>query len=95
VASSRVSKAITNFPTASGLGAFEKELMESHTIQTPEFIRPGDVPKYFSISRASVYQLITAGLVKSKSLKRPGNIRGIRLISTESLRAYIEAQPAN
>jgi hypothetical protein len=55
-----------------------------------EYIRPGDVKRCFSISRAQTYNILNAGLVRSKLVKFPGNRRGMRLIEVASLREYIQ-----
>lgn len=55
----------------------------------PEYLRPGEVPRHFSISRSTVYNLMAAGLIESASLRRPGLKRGARLISVKSLRSYL------
>jgi len=59
----------------------------------PEYIRVEEVKARFGFSRSFAYDLMSAGLIKSKVLRRPGNIRGARLLSVESIRSYIEAQP--
>lgn len=45
---------------------------------------------YFGVSRAYVYQLMKAGEVKTALIKRPGKVRGIRLVWRPSVLAYIE-----
>ncbi len=42
------------------------------------------------MSRATIYNLIDAGVVKSASIKRPGKLTGIRVIWLPSLLNYIE-----
>jgi predicted DNA-binding transcriptional regulator AlpA len=42
------------------------------------------------MSRATIYNLIDAGLVKSASCKQPGKLTGIRVIWLPSLMDYIE-----
>ncbi len=54
-----------------------------------EYIRPIDVKRCFGFSRTHAYNLMNAGLVKSKNVKIPGNSKGIRLIEVASLRALI------
>jgi hypothetical protein len=65
----------------------------STTDIAPEFIRPSQIQARFGISRSVAYELIGIGKIKSKVLRRPGNIRGMRLVSVESIRQFIEAQP--
>lgn len=58
--------------------------------ESPEWIRPADVPKRFGFSRATIYRLIAAGKVKSHLLRITGNKGGgVRLVSTDSLRNLI------
>lgn len=54
-----------------------------------EFCRPGDLFRLFGIRRGQYYALEKAGLVKSVSLRRPGNTRGSKLVSVPSVRAYL------
>lgn len=50
-----------------------------HTEVEPEYIRPGQVASRFNISRSYLYELIAEGKVKSRVLRRVGNMRGARL----------------
>ena len=45
---------------------------------------------YCGMSRAKIYQLMTEDQIKSICVRKKGNIRGIRLISVESLDAFLE-----
>ena len=45
---------------------------------------------YFGVSRAYVYQLMREGLVETALIKRPGKVRGIRLVWRPSMLTYIE-----
>ena len=45
---------------------------------------------YSGQSRGYLYELIKAGKIKSASLKKPGNLTGVRVIWLPSLLAYIE-----
>ena len=59
----------------------------------PEFVRVPEAVRLFGICRSSLYELISEGKVKSTCLKsKRGNTRGVRLISYDSLKAYIESQ---
>ena len=58
----------------------------------PEFIRVKGVEKMFGIKAGTVYQLIRNGMIDSKLLRNRGTIRGIRLISVDSVRDYINSQ---
>jgi hypothetical protein len=67
--------------------------MHNLTSDPPAYIRPSQAP-HFGISRSTLYNLISDGVVKTKLVRRRGNTKGIRLISVESLRAYIEGCPS-
>ena len=56
----------------------------------PEWLRPKDVPKYFGVGRSKTYELIASGKVKSVSLRKRGQKHGTRLVSYDSLAAYLE-----
>ena len=58
----------------------------------PEFLRVKDVEKMFGLKRGKLYALIREGAVISKSLRTRGTIRGVRLVSVDSLRDYINSQ---
>jgi len=59
---------------------------------SPEWIRISQAIKLFGIGRSSLFALIRQKRIASKVLRtHPHNIGGLRLISTESLRALIEA----
>lgn len=56
----------------------------------PEWLRPKDIPKFFGIGRSKSYELIASGKVKSVSLRKRGQKHGTRLVSYDSLAAYLE-----
>ena len=56
----------------------------------PEWIRIPDAIRTFGISRSSLYELIAAGEIKSTALRKRGAVRGIRIISFDSLAEYCE-----
>jgi hypothetical protein len=63
---------------------------------TPEFVRlpvKGNCP-YCHLSRPYLYQLINSGKIKTVSLRKPGNQRGVRLIHLESVLAFCRSQMA-
>jgi hypothetical protein len=45
----------------------------------------------FGISKTRLFELIAQGKIKAKHVTRPGAARGITLIETASLKAYIES----
>jgi len=60
----------------------------------PEWARVPQAIAIFSIGRSTLYGLIRSGQIASRVVKSsPHHVSGIRLVNTESLRAFIEAQP--
>ena len=75
-----------------------KEMFANRWIRLPT---RGHCP-YTGLCRAAYYQLISAGKIKSACLRRPGALRGTRLIWLPSIMSYInrfatggEDQPDN
>lgn len=60
----------------------------------PEWVRVPDAVKLFGIKRSKLYELIAAGRIKSREIKERGKVRGIRLISYDSLNEFIEGAAA-
>ena len=56
----------------------------------PEWLRIPEATRVFGPCRSGLYEMIAAGLIKSTVLRKRGATRGIRLISYDSLAAYIE-----
>ena len=56
----------------------------------PEWLRIPDAVRVFGISRSSLYEMITAGSIKSTVLRKRGALRGIRILSFDSLAEYCE-----
>jgi hypothetical protein len=56
----------------------------------PEWLRIPQAIRIFGIGRSTLYLLIGEGKVKSCALRGRGAVRGIRLISHDSLSAFIE-----
>ena len=56
----------------------------------PEWLRVDQAIHVYGLSRSMLYELMAAGTIKSAVLKKRGNIRGIRLLSSGSLDAYLE-----
>lgn len=59
--------------------------------QRPEWLRPNQIPIYFGIGRSKAYELIADGKVKSVSLRKRGQKHGTRLVSFDSIAAYLES----
>jgi hypothetical protein len=57
----------------------------------PEWLRTPDATIVSGIGRSSLYELIKEGRVKSVCLRKRNNLRGIRLINTDSLSKFIES----
>jgi hypothetical protein len=66
------------------------QLAKEQTTLRPEWGRVPQATQFFEIGRTKLYEWITAGKIKSTSLKERGQVRGTRLISFDSLAAYIE-----
>ena len=58
----------------------------------PEFIRVDKATELFGIGRTKLYSLMSSGKVKAFTLRERGQIKGTRLISYDSLKAFIEGQ---
>ncbi len=64
------------------------------SILRPEWIRlpkEGKSCPYSGLSRSYLSNLLRSQEVKSKVLRHPGAIRGVRLVSYDSLMAYIRS----
>jgi excisionase family DNA binding protein len=59
--------------------------------ERPEWLRPKQVPLYFGIGRSTLYELLAAGKIKTVSMRARGAKHGTRLISYDSLSAYLES----
>ena len=56
----------------------------------PEFIRPADAVKLFGVGRSTLAEWIKNQRIKSYLLRREGRRKGMRLISSGSLREFIQ-----
>ena len=61
----------------------------------PEWLRIPEATKLFGISRSKLYELITAGHIRSISLRKRGQVKGTRLIDYDSLCAFLEVACQN
>ena len=57
----------------------------------PEWLRIPDAIRVSGIGRSSLYNAIKSREIKSVCVRKRNCIRGIRLISSDSLSAYIES----
>jgi hypothetical protein len=74
--------------------AAKKIVTNNASILRPEWIRlpkEGKSCPYSGLSRSYLSNLLRSQEVKSKVLRHPGAIRGIRLVSYDSLMAYIRS----
>jgi Helix-turn-helix domain len=73
---------------------FPKQELETGEIKAskPEWLRIPEAVRIFGIGRSSLYLLIREGRIRSCALRQRGAMRGIRLISYDSLVAFIEEQ---
>jgi predicted DNA-binding transcriptional regulator AlpA len=55
-----------------------------------EWLRVKEATAYCGISKPALYDLMNRGLIRNCSLKQRGQIKGTRLISFDSLRAFLE-----
>ena len=59
-----------------------------------EWVRPPRPPERIEgQSRSALYTLAAEGLIKTKTIRKPGSKKGIRLFSVPSIRAYIAGIP--
>ncbi len=56
----------------------------------PEFVRPADAVKLFGIGKSTLADWIARGWIQSFLVRREGNKSGMRLISTASLRSFVQ-----
>lgn len=56
---------------------------------TPEWIRVPDACRLFAVSRSKLYEWIADGRIRSFCLRERNAVRGIRLISYDSLKGYL------
>jgi hypothetical protein len=57
----------------------------------PYWLRIAMASHRFGLSRSHLFKLIAEGKVESKHVKHPGAKRGIRIISTSSLKKYVNS----
>ena len=62
------------------------------SVGNPEWLRVSEACKYSRLSKPKLYQLFNLGLIKTVSLRERGMVRGTRLVSFDSLRAFLESR---
>jgi hypothetical protein len=58
----------------------------------PEWITVAQACQFAAISKPVLYCWLNRGLVKNFSMKERGQVRGVRRISFDSLRAFMESR---
>jgi hypothetical protein len=58
----------------------------------PEWITVAQACKFASISKPVLYGWMNRGLVKNFSAKERGQVRGVRRVSFDSLRAFLNSR---
>lgn len=58
----------------------------------PEWLRIREACQYSRLSKPKLYELINRGLIKTVSLRERGMVRGTRLVSFDSLKAFLESR---
>ena len=56
-----------------------------------EWLRIKEAVAWSGISKPALYGLMARGVIRNSSLRQRGQIKGTRLISFDSLRAFLEA----
>ena len=72
----------------------------SPQIQTPpdpknsnrEWLRIAEACEFARVSKPVIYDWMNRGWIKNVSLRQRGQIKGVRLVSFDSLRAFLESR---
>ena len=67
------------------------ELNTSNAVQ-PIWLRVPQAVQLTGLSRSKVYELLSAGAIRSASLRDPGQRHAVRLIDRADLLAFIESR---
>lgn len=57
-----------------------------------EWLRVSEAMEFTGLSKPTLYSLFNRGLVKTVSLRERGKQRGVRLVSVDSLRTFLESR---
>ena len=81
-------------PASVTLKTTVRDLLADRDGRLPVWIRsPKSGPEFFTgFSRSKLYELATAGAIRSVSIRQPGQVRGTRLFDLASILAFIEKQ---
>jgi len=77
--------------TASSNGAVQVAAETQNINNLPEWLRVPAACQRFGVSRSWLYERIASGEIRSTALRKRGAVKGIRLISRDSMAAFIEA----
>jgi hypothetical protein len=69
--------------------------LSTATHLNPEFVDCTGLEAGWGIKRSLAYQLLNDGKIRGVSLRRRGRLRGKRLFSVDSVRAYLASQMEN
>jgi len=67
---------------------------QASATQDPEFLDAAGLQARFGIKRSLAYVLLGDGAIQGVSLRRRGQLRGKRLFSVASVRAFLRSQMA-
>jgi excisionase family DNA binding protein len=80
-------------PSKNSVHTSETHLSLDQTRTIPnDWLRVSEACQYSRVSKPTLYNLLNRGLVKSVSLKERGQIKGTRLVSFHSLKAFLESK---
>jgi hypothetical protein len=79
-----------NTKTSNHVGAVRAAIHGISPPIKPEWLRIPEAVRVFGISRSSLYEMIAAGSIKSTVLRKRGALRGIRILSFDSLAEFCE-----
>ncbi|MFZ4767667.1 MAG: helix-turn-helix domain-containing protein [Roseimicrobium sp.] len=74
-------------PAVSGIPA----ALPAHAIPS-DWLRVKEACAFSRLSKPKLYDLMNRGLIKSVSLRERGMVRGTRLVSSDSLRGFLESR---
>jgi hypothetical protein len=58
----------------------------------PEWLRIAEACEFARVSKPVIYDWMNKGWIKNVSLRQRGQIKGVRLVSFDSLRAFLESR---
>ena len=80
--------------TVAKLSPIAADLLRERSAGLPIWIRAPRVGREFftGFTRAALYEMASAGRIRTCSVRKPGRIRGTRLFHLGSILAFIESQ---